>query len=243
MSLPYPTYVRTPGACSTCNVMGHTKRTCRIALLRRVREPTGTAPTQEEEEAVKVELRSEFERSSQGIRWRERVLHRTAAMDEYRMQERRRAAENLARRLTERAALERPQAAGGSRPQAAGGSRPAPRPSVDLDNAFVQLQSWVRRAEREARTRIREARAPKSLSLKMIDDFKDYAVEEECAICYDAVPTVGLPCKHTFCATCTKRSAKTRNTCPMCRDEFSEVFICRDISPEEFNKVSTTILL
>ena len=46
-------FMRTPGSCSICGVMGHTKRTCRIVRLRREGEQMGQPLTQEEEQRVK----------------------------------------------------------------------------------------------------------------------------------------------------------------------------------------------
>lgn len=226
--------------------MGHTRRVCRIARLRR---EGGNDYTQDEEERVKAHLRREFNESPIGIRWathqREWEEHRERVTQRYR-EAREREREEARARQEEREARERQRDVQRD-VLALGLPRPEPAPIVDLAHSFSQIISWARRAERESRSQIRdqlrEVLGPKALSLKMIDDFNDYVVEEECAICYDAVPTVGLPCKHTFCCECTKKSARTRNTCPLCREEFSEIFICRNISPEEFNKVSTTILL
>lgn len=211
--------------------MGHTRRTCRIARLRRMEERADhPVPTQEEEERVKAELRQEFENSGPGIRWaryqREALERREQAMQRNREamneRQRQRAAEVLAR----------------------GVPRPEPAPIVDVAHSFSQIISWARRAEREARSQIREVRSPKALSLKMVSDFQEnYTVDTECSICYDRVPNIGLPCKHTFCGECTVKFAKKAQTCPLCRCSFEEARICRNIEPEEFNKISAKLYL
>jgi len=137
-------------------------------------------------------------------------------------------------------------AAGGA-PAAGGGparaSMPAPAIDPTLNHSLTQLTAWVTRVRRDVNAAVAIPRAPKSLSLKMVPSFENYTVEEECCICYDAEPIVGLPCKHTFCATCTSTTAKTRCICPMCRAEFSEIHIAQDIHPEQFNKVVAKIII
>lgn len=229
--------MRTPASCSVCGVMGHTRRTCRIARLRRMGERADhPVPTQEEEERVKAELRQEFENSGPGIRWaryqRELAEHRERAAQRHqeRMRELNAAREAEAvRRAEQRDIL----------------SRGLPDPSFDAAHSFNQIISWARRAEREARNAMSEQRArPRSLSLKMVSDFQEnYTVDTECSICYDRMPNIGLPCKHTFCGECTVKFAKKSRSCPLCRCSFQEINICPNIGPEEFNKISAKLYL
>tara|TARA_E500000331_G_scaffold356462_1_gene414892 strand:- start:158 stop:841 length:684 start_codon:yes stop_codon:yes gene_type:complete len=227
--------MRTPASCGICGVMGHTRRVCRIARLRRLRERDGgPVPTREEEERVAAELRQEFQESRAGILWathqrewaerREQAVQRNreAIQEGMRERQRQREAEVLARGLP----------------------RPEPTPIVDAAHSFSQIISWARRAEREVRSQIREVRSPKALSLKMVSDFQEnYTVDTECSICYDSMPNIGLPCKHTFCGECTVKFAKKAQTCPLCRCSFEEAHICRNIEPEEFNKISAKLYL
>jgi hypothetical protein len=230
--------MRTPASCGVCGVMGHTRRTCRIARLRRMGDWNDhPVPTQEEEERVKAELRQEFENSSTGIRWaryqRELAEHRERAAQRHQERMREinaaREAEAVRQRGEQRDIL----------------SRGLPVPSFDASHSFSQIISWARRAEREARTQMRgTSQNPKSLSLKMVSDFQEnYTVDTECSICYDRMPNIGLPCKHTFCGECTVKFAKKSQTCPLCRCSFQEAHICRNIEPEEFNKISAKLYL
>ena len=248
--------MRTPASCGVCGVMGHTRRTCRIARLRRMGERADhPVPTQEEEERVKAELRQEFENSGPGIRWaryqRELAEHRELAMQRRReqtqleLQRNREASQRAQERHSafraERDRLDRQRAA---EVLARGLPRPEPAPIVDVAHSFSQIISWARRAEREARSQIREVRSPKALSLKMVSDFQEnYTVDTECSICYDRIPIIGLPCKHTFCGECTVKFAKNSRSCPLCRSDFREAHICRNIEPEEFNKISANLYL
>ena len=225
-------YMRTPASCGVCGVMGHTRRTCRIARLRRAGR---SDYTQEEEQRIGAELRAEFDASQRGIMWaryqREESERRVQAMQRNRdavreamnERQRQRAVEVLARGLP----------------------RPEPAPIVDVAHSFSQIISWARRAERESRSLARTSlQNPRSLSLKMVSDFQEnYTVDTECAICYDRTPTVGLPCKHTFCGECTVKFAQKSQSCPLCRCNFEEAHICRNIEPEEFNKISAKLYL
>jgi hypothetical protein len=224
-------YMRTPASCGVCGVMGHTRRTCRIDRLRRA----GRAPSEEEEARIKEELRQEFQESPVAIRWaryqRELAEHRERAAQRHQERMREinaaREAEAVRQRAQQRDILSR----GLPRPEAA--------PMVDVAHSFSQIISWARRAEREARTQV-----PKSLSLKMVSVFhENYTVDTECAICYDRTPSVGLPCKHTFCGDCTVKFAKKSQSCPLCRCSFQEAHISRNIEPEEFNKISAKLYL
>lgn len=230
--------MRTPASCGVCGVMGHTRRTCRIARLRRMAERADhPEPTQEEEERVKAELRQEFENSGPGIRWarhqREQAEHRERAQQRHqeRMRELNaaREAEAARQRAEQRDIL----------------SRGLPDPSFDAAHSFNQIISWARRAEREMRNAMAEQQArPRSLSLKMVSDFQEnYTVDTECSICYDRMPNIGLPCKHTFCGECTVKFSKKSRSCPLCRCSFQEINICRNIEPEEFNKISAKLYL
>lgn len=220
--------MRTPASCGVCGVMGHTRRTC---LVARLRNSGGSDYTQAEEERVKEHLRRQFENSPNGIRWarhqREEAERAEAARQRFRAA---REAEAARRRAEQRDIL----------------SRGLPDPSSEIAaHSFNQIISWARRAEREMRNAMSEQQArPRSLSLKMVSDFQEnYTVDTECSICYDRMPNIGLPCKHTFCGECTVKFAKKSRSCPLCRCSFQEINICPNIEPEEFNKISAKLYL
>ena len=218
--------MRTPASCGVCGVMGHTRSSCRIARLHRA----GRAPSQEEEDRIKAELRAEFDASQKGILW----ARYQGEQAERREQERINMAERREAELERQRAARRDIL-----------SRPLPEPQPDVAHSFSQIISWARRAEREARSLARTSpQNPRSLSLKMVGDFQaNYTVDTECAICYDRTPSVGLPCKHTFCGECTVKFAKKAQNCPLCRSGFQEVHFSRNIEPEEFNKISAKLYL
>ena len=217
--------MRTPASCSVCGVMGHTRRTC---LVARLRSQGGSDYTQEEEERVKAHLRQQFENSNTGIRW--------ARYQREEAERRERAAQRHRDRMRELNAAREAEVV---RQRAARAEQPLLIPS-DLSHTFPQIQSWARRAEREVRNAMAEQQArPRSLSLKMMSDFQqNYTVDTECSICYEKIPNIGLPCKHTFCGECTVKFAQKSRSCPLCRCQFREINICRNIEPEDFNKIS-----
>ena len=243
--------------------MGHTRPTCKLEADRRRRICRSLDPaTPDEIIQMKEEMTRAFTESAKGIAWREeqlliverarqyseRVLERQR-VENVRRGERNRlrtAEERLerARERLERARQGQPTSIGAAGGDPARASMPAPAIDPVLNHSLTQLNAWVTRLRRDINTTI-AARpiAPKSLSLKMVPSFENYTVEEECCICYDAEPIVGLPCKHTFCATCTSTTAKTQCICPLCRVEFSEIHIAQDIHPEQFNKVVAKIII
>jgi hypothetical protein len=257
--------MRKPASCSKCQIMGHTRPTCKLEADRRRREFHSLYPaTPDEIIQMKEEMTRAFTESAKGIAWREeqllvaerarryneRVLERQR-LENVRSEERnrlRRAEERLERarqagERLERARQGQPRSIGAAGGDPARASMPAPAIDPTLNHSLTQLNNWVNRVRREVGAIVATPRAPKSLSLKMVPSFENYTVEEECCICYDAEPIVGLPCKHTFCATCTSTTAKTRCICPMCRAEFSEIHIAQDIHPEQFNKVVAKIII
>lgn len=222
--------MRTPSTCGSCGVMGHTRRSCQIARLRAARESRGASLPPDEEHRMQVELDREFQNSPAGLRWatqmRERGERRALVMQ--RSQELRREREAERERLRREREVERE------------------RRAFDLAHSFAQVVSWARRAEREASSQMMNATlsAPRSLSLKMVGDFaEDYVVNDECAICYDRAPNLGLPCKHTFCGECTVTFSKKAQNCPLCRASFQELHLPSNVSPENFNKLSARLAL
>lgn len=238
-------YMRTPNSCGICGVMGHTRRNCRIIRVRREGERMGVPLTREEEQRVRADLLREFNETPLGIRWntyqRELTERRETARQEI---ERRR---NLVReRLLEEQRQSRAQSISEENRilNIIQSSQP---PGIDIIHSFTQIQSWARRAEREVRTSLVNAtklNEAKSLSLKMVSGFKEeYVVNDECAICYERIPTVGLPCKHTFCGECTVIFAKRAQSCPLCRASFQEVHFSHNIEPDVFNKLAAKLSL
>lgn len=244
--------MRTPNSCGICGVMGHTRRTCRIIRLRREGESMGAPLTREEEQRVRADLLREFNETPLGIRWN--TYHREVTERRERArQERETARQEIERRrnlIRERLLEEQRQ----SRTQSISEEnrilniiQSSQAPGIDIIHSFTQIQSWARRAEREVRTSLVNAaklNEAKSLSLKMVSGFKEeYVVNDECAICYDRKPTVGLPCKHTFCGECTVIFAKRAQNCPLCRASFQEVHFSHTIEPDVFNKLLAKLSL
>ena len=251
--------MRRPASCSGCQIMGHTRPTCKLEADRRRRICRSLDPaTPDEIIQMKEEMTRAFTESARGIAWREqevlnaeraersRAAHRQQEVlnaeraERYRAAHRQRRAEEIA---SAGARQGRPVSIGAAGGGPAHASRAAPAIDPTLNHSLTQLNAWVTRVRRDVNAAVAIPRAPKSLSLKMVPSFENYTVEEECCICYDAEPIVGLPCKHTFCATCTSTTAKTRCICPMCRAEFSEIHIAQDIHPEQFNKVVAKIII
>jgi hypothetical protein len=246
--------------------MGHTRATCKLEADHRRRICRSLDPaTPDEIIQMKEEMTRAFTESAKGIAWREEQLLIVERARQYREEQRlvnvrreernvahrQRRAEEIAASFRERVRQRQGQpvsiAAAGGGPAYAAGGGPAYAVGTGLDptlnHSLNQLNLWVTRVRREVTAIVTTPAAPKSLSLKMVPSFENYTVEEECCICYDAEPIVGLPCKHTFCATCIATTAKTRCVCPMCRAEFSEIHIAQDIHPEQFNKVVAKIII
>jgi hypothetical protein len=221
--------------CGICSVSGHNRRNCLWERERLLRIHNEDPWSPEESVAFREYQQRLFDNSPRGVYESERRVRVAAAVaavavgrsQEVRAAERR----DAARQVEETGAVRR-------RPAAAGGG-PAP-----VDDSFRQIALWARRAERSMEARLAETLpAPKTLTLKMVDSFTDYSLYDECAICYDNNPNIGLPCKHTFCFVCTKRFAQAHTNCPLCRQEFNEIHLCRDIKTDEFNSIVAKILL
>jgi hypothetical protein len=219
--------MRTPPTCGSCGVMGHTRRSCQVERLRNARESRGASLPPDEEHRMQVELVREFQNSPAGLRWathlrelaerRELVMQRSQELRRERERERERRASEMR-------------------------TQPTQAPPVNLAHSFAQVVSWARRAEREASSQMMSA--ARSLSLKMVGDFQeDYVVNDECAVCYDRAPNLGLPCKHTFCGECTVTFSKKAKSCPLCRASFQELHLPSNVSPENFNKLSASLAL
>lgn len=223
-------FVRTPCTCSICGVMGHNKRTCRIVRLRREGEQMGEPLTQQEEQRVKADLQREFNESPIGIHWNTYQRELTERNQRARQErERRRQEEIMNNQRAYERAVER---------------RRLHRAELNILDAIYHINSQFARQAWPIRTRSEMRTTPKSLSLKMVSDFqKDYSFECECSICYERIPNIGLPCKHTFCGDCTVKFSQKDQSCPLCRSTFNEVHISQNIDPNEFNKISAKLSL
>ena len=264
--------MRAPNSCGICGLMGHNRRNCRIQRLRHEGEQMGTPLTPEEEARVKQEIRREFNSTPTGIRWAEHVrqINRRIQVSREQSQHIREAREREARQRQAReqqATQQRASQHQASRQQAdferfeqleeqarqrllaqqRQQEAQAQQGNINISHTFSPIQSWVRRAEREATNRIRQCQnhqIPKSLSMKMVSDFSGYQEDDsKCCICYENDPVVGLPCRHSFCGECTVKFAKKNQNCPLCRSTFHEVHIPCNITPECFNKISAKLIL
>ncbi|CAK56946.1 unnamed protein product (macronuclear) [Paramecium tetraurelia] len=48
---------------------------------------------------------------------------------------------------------------------------------------------------------------------------------ESCGICYNAIENQGVldSCNHSFCSDCIKKWSNIENTCPLCKQKFTQI--------------------
>ncbi|CAD8188904.1 unnamed protein product [Paramecium pentaurelia] len=48
---------------------------------------------------------------------------------------------------------------------------------------------------------------------------------EQCGICYSAIENQGVldSCNHSFCSECIKKWSNIENTCPLCKQKFTQI--------------------
>jgi predicted nuclease with TOPRIM domain len=65
------------------------------------------------------------------------------------------------------------------------------------------------------------------ISESVLHKYEKETHEHTCSICYVNTPNVILKCNetygHKFCIECIKENDKVRNTCPICRSEYTDI--------------------
>ncbi|CAD8200931.1 unnamed protein product [Paramecium pentaurelia] len=48
---------------------------------------------------------------------------------------------------------------------------------------------------------------------------------QQCGICYNAIENQGIldSCSHSFCSDCIKKWSNIENTCPLCKQKFTQI--------------------
>ena len=128
------------------------------------------------------------------------------------------------------------------------------REAVEDPNAQVRrnLQGEFDRAHqifRHAEAQAIQALKPKkmaSIQAQMDTLETEYFINADCPICMEPQTpgnTIALDCRHTCCVECLKRTLKPKveHCCPSCRQKITKIRFKPDISPENFNTISSHI--
>lgn len=83
------------------------------------------------------------------------------------------------------------------------------------------------------------------IALKMIESFDEGTyIDNNCNVCLDDVnkhSMIMFQCGHGCCDNCACQILSTTHKCHMCRDNVSELRICKDIPIDTFNKLNTIL--
>ena len=87
---------------------------------------------------------------------------------------------------------------------------------------------------------------PPSISAQMDSLETTYFINENCPICLDPQTpenTIALGCKHTCCVSCLKQAMKpgAKHFCVICRNTITQIRFKPDITPENFNIISSHV--
>jgi hypothetical protein len=102
------------------------------------------------------------------------------------------------------------------------------------------------RAQAQAIQALKSTTKSASIQAQMDPLETDYFINADCPICMEPQTpgnTIALDCRHTCCVSCLKRTLKPtiKNCCPSCRNPITKVRFKPDITPENFNIISTHI--
>ena len=116
----------------------------------------------------------------------------------------------------------------------------------NLQREFDRANEAQMRAQAQAIQALKSTTKSGSIQAQMDPLETDYFINADCPICMEPQTpgnTIALDCRHTCCVECLKRTLKPtiKNCCPSCRDPITKVRFKPDITPENFNIISTHI--
>jgi hypothetical protein len=116
----------------------------------------------------------------------------------------------------------------------------------NLQRDFDRANAVVRNAQVQAIQALKVKKSGPSIQSQMDTLDQVYFMNADCPICMEPQTpgnTIALDCRHTCCVECLKRTLKPaiKNCCPSCRDPITKIRFKPDITPENFNTISSHI--
>jgi len=116
----------------------------------------------------------------------------------------------------------------------------------NLQRDFDRANAVVRNAQVQAIQALKVKKSGHSIQSQMDTLDQVYFMNADCPICMEPQTpgnTIALDCRHTCCVECLKRTLKPaiKNCCPSCRDPITKIRFKPDITPENFNTISSHI--
>lgn len=116
----------------------------------------------------------------------------------------------------------------------------------NLLREFDRAHEVFRRAEAQAIQALKPKKTSSTIQAQMDTLETDYFINADCPICMEPQTqgnTIALDCRHTCCVGCLKRTLKpeVEHRCPSCREKITKIRFKPDITPENFNTISSHI--
>ena len=116
----------------------------------------------------------------------------------------------------------------------------------NLQRDFDRANAVVRNAQAQAIQALKVKKSGPSIQSQMDTLDQVYFMNTDCPICMEPQTpgnTIALNCRHTVCVECLKRTLKPaiKNYCPCCRDPITQIRFKPDITPANFNTISSHI--
>ena len=116
----------------------------------------------------------------------------------------------------------------------------------NLQRDFDRANAVVQNAQAQAIQALKVKKSTPSIQSHMDTLDQVYFMNTDCPICMEPQTpgnTIALNCRHTVCVECLKRTLKPaiKNCCPCCRDPITQIRFKPDITPANFNTISSHI--
>tara|TARA_B100001287_G_scaffold64639_1_gene52577 strand:- start:81 stop:599 length:519 start_codon:yes stop_codon:yes gene_type:complete len=123
--------------------------------------------------------------------------------------------------------------------------------SIQTDNSNTGINTEIiRYIEDSIRTRYRRQYSNgysnnRSIKLKMLNSFDEgNYIDNNCNVCLEDInknSMIMFQCGHGCCDKCASEIIRTTHKCHMCRDNVSELRICKEIPVDIFNNLNTIL--
>lgn len=116
----------------------------------------------------------------------------------------------------------------------------------NLQREFDRVNAAARNAQAQAIQALKPKKTSSAIQAQMDTLETEYFINADCPICMEPQTpgnTIALDCRHTCCVECLKRTLKPKveHCCPSCRQKITKIRFKPDISPENFNTISSHI--
>ena len=119
--------------------------------------------------------------------------------------------------------------------------------NIQSDNTSIGINTeLIRYIEDSIKARYRRNNTnPYSIKLKMLNSFDEGSyIDNNCNVCLENInknSMIMFQCGHGCCEKCATAIIKTTHKCHMCRDNVSELRICKEIPVDIFNNLNTIL--